>query len=156
MRYDPPDPPHKACCARSGLRNGARGPPPKGAQAGLRDPGDCPGALRRCLPPCGGGLAGKGGEVVTTQAASTVSCAAPASSTCSCDRLPLETAIGGGKLFHVEPIELTTGGMVSNAGIAMARLGMKVAAFSYVGTDQWASVIRHALPGGRNRLRTSC
>ncbi|OHB80812.1 MAG: hypothetical protein A2W31_00245 [Planctomycetes bacterium RBG_16_64_10] len=54
----------------------------------------------------------------------------------------LEAAIGGGKLFHVDPIELTTGGVVSNAGIAMARLGMRVAAFSYVGNDEWASVIR--------------
>jgi sugar/nucleoside kinase (ribokinase family) len=37
---------------------------------------------------------------------------------------------------------LTTGGIVSNAGIAMARLGMRVAAFTYVGDDEWADVIR--------------
>lgn len=54
----------------------------------------------------------------------------------------LDTAIGGGRLLQVEPIELTTGGIVSNAGIAMARLGMKVSAFSYVGRDHWASVIK--------------
>jgi ribokinase len=41
-----------------------------------------------------------------------------------------------------EPIELTTGGIVSNAGITLARLGMRVAAFTYVGDDEWAAVIR--------------
>ncbi len=56
--------------------------------------------------------------------------------------VPLETAIGGGRLLQTDPIEVTTGGVVSNAGIALARLGMKVAAFSYVGNDQWSSVIR--------------
>ena len=54
----------------------------------------------------------------------------------------LESAIGGGRLFPVGPIEVTTGGIVSNAGIAMARLGMRTAAFSYVGNDDWAPVIR--------------
>ncbi|MGB6043012.1 MAG: carbohydrate kinase family protein [Pirellulales bacterium] len=56
--------------------------------------------------------------------------------------VPLETPIGGGKLIGVEPIQLTTGGIVSNTGIAMARLGMGVAAFSYVGDDSWAAIIR--------------
>jgi len=54
----------------------------------------------------------------------------------------LSAPIGGGRLFHVDPIEVTTGGVVSNAGIAMARLGMRVAALSYVGRDAWAMVIR--------------
>lgn len=56
--------------------------------------------------------------------------------------VPLEVPIGGGRLFETEPLEITTGGIVSNAGIAMSRLGMKAAAFSYVGCDQWAAVIR--------------
>lgn len=56
--------------------------------------------------------------------------------------VPLDRAIGGGKLIHVQPIGLTTGGIVSNSGIAMARLGMKAAAFSYVGDDEWAPIIR--------------
>jgi sugar/nucleoside kinase (ribokinase family) len=55
---------------------------------------------------------------------------------------PLETPVGGGKLIKTDPIEVTTGGIVSNAGVALARLGMKAAAFSYVGDDQWSSVIR--------------
>jgi len=54
----------------------------------------------------------------------------------------LETPIGGGRLVQSDPLVLTTGGIVSNAGIAMARLGMRVGAFSYVGDDPWAEVIR--------------
>jgi sugar/nucleoside kinase (ribokinase family) len=59
--------------------------------------------------------------------------------------VPLDVPIEGGKLLETEPIEVTTGGLVSNAGIAMARLGMKVAAFSYTGNDEWATVIRRKL-----------
>ncbi len=61
----------------------------------------------------------------------------------------LETPIGGGRLVQSEPLVLTTGGIVSNAGITMARLGMRVGAFSYVGDDPWAEVIRrrYALEG---------
>lgn len=54
----------------------------------------------------------------------------------------LDHPIGGGRLVQVDPIQATTGGIVSNAGIAMALLGMKVAAFSLVGDDEWAAVIR--------------
>ncbi|MCE5303000.1 MAG: carbohydrate kinase family protein [Planctomycetaceae bacterium] len=56
--------------------------------------------------------------------------------------VPLEHPIGGGRLLHAEPINVTTGGLVSNAGVTMARLGMRPAAFSYVGNDDWAPVIR--------------
>lgn len=56
--------------------------------------------------------------------------------------VPLDKPIGGGQLVQVEPIELATGGIVSNSGTAMARLGMSVAAFSYVGDDDWAPLIR--------------
>jgi sugar/nucleoside kinase (ribokinase family) len=54
----------------------------------------------------------------------------------------LSEPIGGGRLIESEPLGLTTGGIVSNAGITMARLGMRVAAFTYVGNDEWAEVIR--------------
>jgi sugar/nucleoside kinase (ribokinase family) len=54
----------------------------------------------------------------------------------------LSQPIGGGRLIESEPLRLTTGGIVSNSGIAMARLGMRVAAFTYVGDDEWAEVIR--------------
>jgi len=54
----------------------------------------------------------------------------------------LTTPIGQGKLIESDPLRLTTGGIVSNSGTAMARLGMRVAAFTYVGDDEWAEVIR--------------
>ena len=54
----------------------------------------------------------------------------------------LDAPIGAGLLVRTEPLELTTGGIVSNAGIAMARLGMRTAACSLVGRDAWAEVIR--------------
>jgi sugar/nucleoside kinase (ribokinase family) len=56
--------------------------------------------------------------------------------------VPLTTPIGGGRLIESDPLGLTTGGIVSNSGITMARLGMRVAAFTYVGNDAWAEVIR--------------
>ena len=57
----------------------------------------------------------------------------------------LGTPLGFGRLFHAEPIEVVTGGIVSNSGIAMSRLGMKTAAFTYVGKDDFSSVIRRRL-----------
>lgn len=54
----------------------------------------------------------------------------------------LESPIGGGRLVESEPLELTTGGIVSNSGITMARLGRRVAAMSYVGADAWAELLR--------------
>jgi sugar/nucleoside kinase (ribokinase family) len=53
----------------------------------------------------------------------------------------LESAIGGNRLWHVEPIQTAVGGLVSNAGTAMARLGQQVGAFSRVGNDAWAAVL---------------
>lgn len=57
----------------------------------------------------------------------------------------LEQALTGGRLYIVDPIETTTGGIVSNTGIAMARLGLGVAAFTLVGRDDWAGIIRRKL-----------
>lgn len=59
--------------------------------------------------------------------------------------VPLEIPVGAGKLFEAEPIEIATGGIAPNSGIAMARLGMKVAAFTYVGRDEWGGLIRRRL-----------
>ena len=59
-----------------------------------------------------------------------------------CRPVNLDVAIGGGRLLQTEPLQVVTGGIVSNAGVAMARLGMKVSAFTYVGRDEWAGVIR--------------
>src|SRR5919108_6368074 len=56
--------------------------------------------------------------------------------------VPLTQPIGGGRVIESDPLRLTTGGIVSNADITMARVGMRVAAFTYVGDDEWADVIR--------------
>ena len=69
--------------------------------------------------------------------------------TCVADILvrpvPLSTPVGAGRLFHVDPIEATTGGIVCNSGIAMRRLGLRVAAVSLVGTDPWGDFVRGRL-----------
>lgn len=69
--------------------------------------------------------------------------------TCVADILvrpvPLAEPVGGDRLFHVEPIEVVTGGIVCNTGIAMRRLGMRVAAASLVGADAWGDLVRARL-----------
>ncbi|NCA11726.1 hypothetical protein EBR56_07950 [bacterium] len=69
--------------------------------------------------------------------------------TCAADILVkpvgLAAPIGGGRLFEVDPIDVTTGGIVCNSGIAMRRLGLAVAAASIVGADVWGSVVRQRL-----------
>ncbi len=49
------------------------------------------------------------------------------------------------QLIEVAPIETTTGGIVSNSGIALQRLGMRVAAATVVGADDWSEIIRRRL-----------
>jgi len=57
----------------------------------------------------------------------------------------LDRPPGAEALLRVEPIELVPGGMVCNAGIAMARLGLRVAAFSRTGDDDWGELVRRRL-----------
>jgi len=57
--------------------------------------------------------------------------------------VPLGTAIGPDTLVRTQPIQASAGGMVSNAGIALARLGAKTAALTYLGNDAWGPLIRH-------------
>jgi sugar/nucleoside kinase (ribokinase family) len=59
--------------------------------------------------------------------------------------VPLDLPIGFGRLFLSAPVEVTTGGLACNSGIALARLGMKVAMCTYVGRDDWAPIIRRRL-----------
>jgi sugar/nucleoside kinase (ribokinase family) len=72
--------------------------------------------------------------------------------TCVADILvrpvPLTQPVGGGRLFHVDPIEATTGGIVCNTGLGLARLGLSVAAASLVGNDPWGNLIRERLVAG--------
>ncbi|MEX2216898.1 MAG: carbohydrate kinase family protein [Phycisphaeraceae bacterium] len=60
-----------------------------------------------------------------------------------CRPVDLSKPIGYGALHETEPVLLTGGGITSNSGITMARMGMKVAVLSYVGKDAWAPVIRN-------------
>ena len=64
-----------------------------------------------------------------------------------CRPVRLSQPIGGGVLHEVEPLLLTGGGIVSNASVAMARMGMRVGAFSYLGDDAWAPVVRNLYRG---------
>ena len=59
----------------------------------------------------------------------------------------LDTAVGRNRVLDVEPIRLSPGGLVSNAGTAMARLGMKTAAFCHLGDDGAGTIIRRTLDG---------
>ncbi|MFM7243159.1 MAG: carbohydrate kinase family protein, partial [Planctomycetaceae bacterium] len=65
--------------------------------------------------------------------------------TCVADLLvrpvPLDQPVGGGRLFHVDPVEVTTGGIVCNTGVAMQRLGAAVEAVALVGDDLWGGEI---------------
>ncbi|QDV69676.1 putative sugar kinase YdjH [Rosistilla carotiformis] len=56
--------------------------------------------------------------------------------------MALDQPVGAGQLHHVEPIGLTTGGLASNAGIAMSRLGLRVSMLSYTGNDAWNTMMR--------------
>ena len=56
--------------------------------------------------------------------------------------VPLDKPLGTGQMVRTEPLMLTTGGMVSNASITLAKLGVRSTAFTYVGNDAWANVIR--------------
>lgn len=60
-----------------------------------------------------------------------------------CRPVKLDSPIGRSVLHQCEPIMLAAGGIASNAGVTMARLGMRVAAFSYLGRDAWAPVVRN-------------
>ena len=62
-----------------------------------------------------------------------------------CRPISLNEPIGAGVLHATDPVELTAGGIVSNSGISLARLGMRVGAFSYVGNDRWGTVLRQLL-----------
>jgi sugar/nucleoside kinase (ribokinase family) len=53
----------------------------------------------------------------------------------------LDHAVGAGRLFHVDPLEVTTGGIVCNTGVALQRLGGTVEAVALVGDDLWGGEI---------------
>ena len=54
----------------------------------------------------------------------------------------LEDPVGKSRVVPVDPIVAAVGGIVSNSGTALARLGAKTAALSCVGKDPWADFVR--------------
>ncbi len=67
--------------------------------------------------------------------------------------MPLQRAFGRDRMRLLDTIQATTGGIVANVGNAMGRLGLNVAALSFVGRDHWASVILNDLES--NQVDTS-
>ncbi|MCC7144960.1 MAG: carbohydrate kinase family protein [Phycisphaeraceae bacterium] len=59
-----------------------------------------------------------------------------------CRPVPLDQPIGKGVLLEVGPMSVSAGGITSNSGITMARMGLKVGLFSYVGDDPWGQILR--------------
>ncbi len=62
-----------------------------------------------------------------------------------CTPVALNTPIGAGALHAVRPPLAVPGGITSNAGIAMRRLGLRVGVASYVGDDPWGRLLRETL-----------
>ncbi|MFI4859905.1 MAG: carbohydrate kinase family protein [Phycisphaerales bacterium JB063] len=62
-----------------------------------------------------------------------------------CRPVVLDRPIGGGALHAIEPPLAVPGGITSNAGIAMSRLGLSVGVASYVGDDAWGKLLRNTL-----------
>jgi sugar/nucleoside kinase (ribokinase family) len=62
--------------------------------------------------------------------------------------LDLQQPLGSDQLVIVDPIVATTGGVVSNSGLALARLGNRTTAVTGVGRDVWAEIIRQRLQAG--------
>ena len=59
-----------------------------------------------------------------------------------CRGVDLNKPVGEGVLYEVDPIEIVPGGITSNSGVTLARLGASVGIFSYVGRDRWGPIIR--------------
>ena len=62
-----------------------------------------------------------------------------------CRPVDLKKPIGEGVLHLTDPVVLTGGGITLNSGVTMARLGVGVGVFSYVGDDAWAPVVHELL-----------
>lgn len=60
-------------------------------------------------------------------------------------QVPLETLLRPGRLTNVGPAVLSTGGAVSNTGLALHRLGVPVQLMGKIGADLFGSAIQEAL-----------
>lgn len=59
-----------------------------------------------------------------------------------CRPVKLDQPLVGGKLHYTEPLLVTAGGITSNSGVTLARLGLRVGVMAFVGKDAWAPVVR--------------
>ncbi|MFO0902415.1 MAG: carbohydrate kinase family protein [Pirellulales bacterium] len=67
--------------------------------------------------------------------------------------LPLHQPLAHRGLVPLASLEAVAGGIVPNAGIALARLGLRVAALGLVGRDPWGELIRRRLIAERLDVR---
>ena len=67
--------------------------------------------------------------------------------------LPLDQPLAHRGLVPLESVQAVTGGIVPNAGIALARLGLRTAAMGLVGRDPWGETIRRRLVDERIDVR---
>jgi sugar/nucleoside kinase (ribokinase family) len=65
-----------------------------------------------------------------------------------CQPVALSEPIGAGVLREVQAMQVTAGGITANAGICLARLGMKTGVLSYVGEDPWGQMLRRLIVSG--------
>lgn len=59
-----------------------------------------------------------------------------------CRPVNLNEPIGAGLLHISQPLAISGGGICTNSGVALARLGLQVGVFSLVGDDAWAAMLR--------------
>ena len=75
----------------------------------------------------------------------------------ACEKLDISRVFSPGQLTNVEDMVLSTGGAVSNTGLALAKLGFDVVLSSRVGGDELGNIIRRLVgPERAVGLRTVC
>ena len=57
----------------------------------------------------------------------------------------LDEPLEKGALHYIDQVQAIVGGITSNSGTALARLGMRTAVLGYLGNDIWAEIIRERL-----------
>lgn len=65
-----------------------------------------------------------------------------------CRPVNLHQPIGAGTLHNTEPFQVVAGGITSNAGITMSRLGLRTGVFSYIGNDIWGQIVKDIFEAG--------
>ena len=57
----------------------------------------------------------------------------------------LDKPLEKGSLHYIDEVQAIVGGITSNSGTALSRLGMRTAVLGYLGNDIWAEIIREQL-----------